>query len=299
MNSHRQVIDFQPCNLCGSGSARYVYPNLGLLKCDGCGLVRADNIPDSQEMGQLYSESYFRSADSGAVGYDDYIADREKISRTFHRRLKEIEGWTHRKGRLLDIGCATGFSLEVARELGWRAQGVEISEFACDFARKNLGVDVFCGLLANADMEPASFDVVTMWDYIEHCPDPAEEFKKAHSLLRPGGLLALTTPNIASVPARVWRSSWMGIKQGEHLYYFTPGTLKRLLAKSRFETVRLEHVGKYIDVDFFIKRAGLYSSTVERVAGWLTRSLGLGDRVVYINPFDIMLVYGIRMEQVE
>jgi 2-polyprenyl-3-methyl-5-hydroxy-6-metoxy-1,4-benzoquinol methylase len=200
---------------------------------------------------------------------------------------------------LLDIGCATGFSLEVARELGWRAQGVEISEFACNFARKNLGLDVFCGLLANADLEPESFDVVTMWDYIEHCPDPAQEIKKASSLLKPGGVLALTTPNIASVPARVWRSRWMGIKQGEHLYYFTPETMERLLAKSHFETVRLEHVGKYIDVDFFLKRAGLYSSAVERALGWLTRPLGLGDRVVYVNPFDIMLVYSIKAERAE
>ncbi|MBI4831077.1 MAG: class I SAM-dependent methyltransferase [Candidatus Lindowbacteria bacterium] len=297
--SARKTADFQPCNLCGSPSARYIYPRHGIIKCDGCGLVRTDDIPGATELRRLYSESYFQSADSGALGYDDYIADRKKISRTFQRRICEIEQWTQRKGSLLDIGCATGFSLEVARERGWSVRGVEISEFACDFARNSLGLDVFCGSLADADFGPGSFDVIVMWDYIEHCPDPAREFEKANRLLKTGGLLVLTTPDIASIPARVWRSRWMGIKQGEHLYYFSPETVKRLLSKFNFETVRLEHVGKYIDVDFFIKRAGLYSSAVEKLLGRLTRLLGIGASVLYVNPFDIMLVYGIKMDRTE
>ncbi|UCD58651.1 MAG: class I SAM-dependent methyltransferase [Candidatus Hydrogenedentota bacterium] len=293
------MTDFSPCNLCGSQSAQYLYSKLGIIRCSQCGLARADEIPDQGELNQLYSEAYFRSADSGVFGYDDYIRDRTKISKTFRKRMREIERWTGHKGRLLDVGCATGFSLEVARERGWHAEGIEISEFACGFARSTLGIDILRASLDEANLEPESFDVITMWDYIEHCADPANQFAHANRLLKTGGLLALTTPDISSVPARIWGPRWMGIKQGEHMYYFSRDTIKRLLLRCRFEPVRLEHVGKYIDVNFFIKRASQYSSAAQRLLVRLSRLLGVGDRVLYVNPFDIMLVYGRKIDRGE
>lgn len=299
MNPRPPTTDVPTCDLCGSQSARHLYPNLGIIQCAGCGLVRADEIPDPEKLKQLYSETYFRSADSAALGYDDYVADRAKVSKTFQKRMNEIEKWTGGRGKLLDVGCATGFSLEVARKLGWEAEGIEISQFACEFARRNLGIDVLCGSLEDAHMEPEAFDVITMWDYIEHCPDPAKELAHANRLMKRGGLLALTTPDISSLPARIWRTRWMGIKQGEHLYYFSPDTIRRLLLKYHFEPVRLQHVGKYIDVQFFIKRTGQYSSATQRLLSRAARLLRIADRVVYVNPFDIMLVYGKKIDSIE
>lgn len=299
MNPRPPTTDVPPCDLCGSQSARYLYPNLGIIQCAACGLARTDGIPDREELKRLYSETYFRSADSAALGYDDYVADRAKISKTFQKRMIEIEKWTGGKGRLLDVGCATGFSLEVASKLGWEAEGIEISEFACEFARRNLGIDILCGSLEDAHMEAEAFDVITMWDYIEHCPDPAKQLAHANRLLKKGGLLALTTPDISSLPARIWGARWMGIKQGEHLYYFSSATIRRFLLKYRFEPVRLTHVGKYIDVQFFIKRAGQYSSAAQRLLSRAARLLRIADRVVYVNPFDIILVYGKKIGNVE
>ncbi len=299
MNRRLPTNDFPPCNLCGSRSIKRPYPKLKIARCNQCGLARAENIPDRKKLEQLYSEDYFRSTDSGALGYDDYIADRRKISKTFEKRMEEIEEWVGGKGRLLDIGCATGFSLEVAAKRGWDATGVEISEFACDFARRKLGLDTHCGSMDETDFEPETFDVITMWDYIEHSPDPFSEIRQANRLLKKGGLLALTTPDITSLPARIWGARWMGIKEEEHLYYFSPGTIGRLLSESRFEQVRLKHVGKYIDLNFFIKRTGLYSSAAERLLERLSRALGIGDSVFYVNPFDIMLVYGKKAEKTE
>lgn len=279
------------CMLCGSEAAQYLYAQQGIIRCLVCGLARSLHLPNLERMKQIYSESYFRSSDSGSIGYDDYIADHRKISRTFHRRLEEIERWTGGKGSLLDVGCATGFCLEAARERGWRARGVEISEFACGFARRLL-LDIHCGTLADANVEPEAFDVVTMWDYIEHCADPARELELANRALKPNGLIALTSPDISSLPARLWGPRWMGIKDEEHLYYFSYATMRRLMKRTGFEVVRLEHVGKYIDISFFIKRTGLYSKSVERILSKAAKALGLNERVLYINPFDIMLVYG-------
>lgn len=285
------------CVLCGCKTTRFLYPHLDIIRCAECGLVRLQHLPNKEEVRQIYSESYFRSVDSGSIGYDDYVADQKKISKTFHRRIGEIEKWAGKKGSLLDVGCATGFSLAVARERGWTARGIEISDYACNFAIRHLQVDVKCGTFSDNQPVARSFDVITMWDYIEHCLDPVHELELANRSLKPGGLLALTTPDIASVPARLWGPRWMGIKDKEHLYYFSPATIERLLRNTGFQVVRLEHVGKYVDISFFIKRTGLYSTFIERGLAKAAGALNLNDRVLYINPYDIMLVYGKKTDE--
>ena len=299
MNGPPPNNERRPCNLCGSTSVAPLYPELGMIRCLDCGLVRADQVPAREKLDRLYSEKYFRSSDSGALGYDDYGADRAKISKTFDKRMGEIEQWLGQKGSLLDVGCALGFSLDVARRRGWDPKGIEISRFACEYARTDLGADISCGSLSEIDLDPESFDVITMWDYIEHSPDPAGEFQRAHGLLKRGGMLVLTTPNIASLPARIWGSRWMGIKQEEHLYYFSPATISRLLSKHRLKPVYIKHVGKYIDIDFFIKRTGLYSEKIEQTLGWLAGALGIGESSLYVNPFDIMMVYAKKLDEPE
>jgi 2-polyprenyl-3-methyl-5-hydroxy-6-metoxy-1,4-benzoquinol methylase len=292
MNSRAPTTDFPPCNLCGAQSAEYLYAELDIIRCRQCGLVRANETPDRESIKRLYSESYFRSSDSGALGYDDYMADREKISRTFDRRIDEIERWIGHKGRLLDVGCATGFSLDVATQRGWATEGIEISEFACELGRRELGVDILCCSLDEVDFEPESFDVITMWDYIEHSPNPSGDVAVANRLLKTGGLLAVTTPDISSLPARISKSRWMGIKQEEHLFYFSRETVRGLFRKGGFEPVRLKHVGKYIDARFFSKRVGLYSPSLQGLMERVTGMLRISDKVFYVNPYDIMLVYG-------
>ena len=138
-----------------------------------------------------------------------------------------------------------------------------------------------------------------MWDYIEHSADPSSDLAVANRLLKTGGLLALTTPDISSLPARMSGSRWMGIKQEEHLFYFSRDTMKKLLDKCRFEPVRSEHVGKYIDGRFFSRRIGLYSRALQRLFEWLTGLPGIRDKIFYVNPYDIMLVYGKKMGPIE
>ena len=297
MPSPSPTDEVTQCNLCGSRASHPLYPDLGMIKCIGCGLVRADTMPGEERLQDLYSEKYFRSSDSSALGYDDYIADRAKITKTFSKRMREIERRLGRKGRLLDIGCATGFSLEAARELGFEPRGVELSRFAGEYAQKELGLDVFCGSLKEANLEPESFDVITMWDYIEHSPDPSGELEHASTLLKKGGLLILTTPDIASLPSRIWGRRWMGIKQEEHLFYFSPVTIKKLLQKHGLEIAHIGHVGKYIDIDFFIKRTGPYSAMLQRALERLAGALRIGESALYVNPFDIMIVYGKKADR--
>jgi 2-polyprenyl-3-methyl-5-hydroxy-6-metoxy-1,4-benzoquinol methylase len=284
--------DAGACNLCGSVERRPYRPGtgLGLVRCERCRLVYVHPRPGLAEIAAVYDERYFRSEDSGTVGYADYLGDEANIRRTFARRLERLERWV-RPGRVLDVGCAAGFFLDEARRRGWTPQGLDVSAFAVQYARTRFGCDVRHAGLLEASLPAAAYDLVTMWDVIEHVPDPAACVRRAAELLRPGGLLALATPDLGSLPARLTGARWIGYKLSrEHLYYFERRTLRRLLGTAGLEVVDTRHVGKYVSVRLFLDRLGRYTPWLAGPLDRAARALGLSARAVYANPLDIVWV---------
>jgi len=160
------------------------------------------------------------------------------------KTLKKIGKVSEQKGkRILDIGCSFGFFLDSARELGWETYGVEISKYASDFARNKLHLNVTTGTINDVSYSDNFFDVITMWDVIEHLGDPVSSLKKIRNLLKPNGILALATPNIQSPLARLTKEKWEQIKPAYHLYYFSPRTLTKLLEESQLLLVKLSTQG--------------------------------------------------------
>jgi SAM-dependent methyltransferase len=148
-------------------------------------------------------------------------------------------------GEILDVGCGTGRYLEWMREKGWKANGIDMSEAAVEKARQK-GLDARAGdLLDGSPWAKGSFDVVTMWDVIEHLSAPAPTLRVIHGLLRPGGRLLVATPNIDSVPARLLGTYWMPLEMPRHLTCFSPSTIKGLLEKTGFrvECIRFRRRG--------------------------------------------------------
>lgn len=283
----------RPCVVCGS---RYHRP-LGdrrlthLRRCIACGLVSVRELPGRDAIERLYDASYFQSPDSAVVGYDDYAADRITIERTAHRRLRLIERFAGGRGVLLDAGCALGFFLAAARRRGWTVRGVDISAHATASARDVLGLDARTGTIEDAGFGPASFDAVTMWDVVEHLPDPVATLHEVRRVMRPGGILALSTPDAGSWPARITGARWMGYKLAdEHLYYFDRRTMRLALEAAGFEVLHATTAGKYISLDFFARRLELYLPPVARAAQLAFRVTGLGTHTVYVDPRDIMLI---------
>jgi 2-polyprenyl-3-methyl-5-hydroxy-6-metoxy-1,4-benzoquinol methylase len=131
-------------------------------------------------------------------------------------------------GRFLDVGCGGGFLVEAARDLGWQAEGTEVSRAAADFGRGR-GVTIHVGVLSDARLPAGAFDAVTMMEVIEHVPDPVALLRECADLLRPGGALLLTTPNWASLSRRVLGARWSPVGR-DHVVYFTPRHLRRALA---------------------------------------------------------------------
>jgi 2-polyprenyl-3-methyl-5-hydroxy-6-metoxy-1,4-benzoquinol methylase len=281
-----------PCNLCGSDDRQPYCPEngLGLVQCLNCGFVYVSPRPDAKELYALYGETYFHNADSGVVGYTNYIHDEPNIRRTAQRRMKHLENYIQ-PGKLLDVGCATGFFMDEARKLGWTVEGLDVSSFGVDYAHEHFGLNTRHGTLTDLDFAADSYDMVTMWDVIEHVPDPTAYVKRAAELIRKGGLISLATPDVDSLPARLAGRRWVGFKLSEeHVYYFSVQTLTRMLNDAGFEVINVRHVGKYVPLSLFRNRLGMYFPWLAKALQVGEKALGLSDWALYINPFDIVQV---------
>jgi len=277
------------CMVCGgilNGYEKFSSPSL--LRCLSCGMLFAQQRPSRVELEQLYTRDYFKSGDYQKPGYLDYQYDEMLIKKSFARRLKVIMRFVA-SGKLLDVGCATGFCLEVAQELGLEPYGVELSSFAASCAQERFGTHVFCGELPQADFPQEWFDVITAWDYIEHVPDPVEAIQHMHALLRTGGILALTTPDASSIVAKLTGARWLGFKEQEHLCYFSRENLAFLLKRIGFSVVSLGTTGKYVDGALIIDRLGHYNALLGRLGQRLLPST-IKKASFYVNPFDIVFV---------
>ena len=281
------------CLLCSSADACAVYPRdlPSIVRCKKCGFVYASPRLKEECLKNLYSREYFESNASEQMGYDNYVSDRALVEKTFRRRLEDLERyWLKKKGRVLDVGCATGFFLNTARMMGWEAHGVEISDYCCEFAKRQFGLKLFNGQFKDLDASASSYDLVTMWDYIEHSFIPDRDLEKAFECLRPGGILALATPDLGSLPAKVFGPNWVGFKEHEHLTYFTRWNLRVLLERKGFKILKMGYVGKYVSFKFFVKRLSGYFQALSRVLSVLSDRGIIPALNFYCNPYDIIYV---------
>lgn len=279
---------FRACHVCGETGRldlRFRKSGYTIVRCATCGLVFVDRIPPPDELARIYGKGFF------AVGrkFADE-ADGVGVINARHRiaRLLELPGVG--RDRWLDVGCATGDFLVAARNAVRETTGVELSAFAAERARER-GLQVATGDFAGIDLPSGSFDLVTMWDYIEHVPDPRQSIERALALLRPGGHLVISTGDAASLAARAMGRFWHLMIPPRHLYFFTPDTLIRLLQDSGFQMVRLDRPGKRVPLDFAAwKLAQMVAPPIAaRVLGAATR-MGLGRVQPSINLRDIITV---------
>jgi ubiquinone/menaquinone biosynthesis C-methylase UbiE len=175
------------------------------------------------------------------------------------------------------------------RELGFDAYGVDVSPEITSHAIERFGFDtVHVGSLDDAPYDEHTFDVVTMWDVVEHVVDPPALLRAARRVLKPDGLLVMETQNIDSAFARVLGPRWHHYKHAEHIYHFTPGAVRRLLTETGFslQVLTPRYAGKYVSLDFIAERA----ARVHPLLSVALRPLrGLDSVSLYCNVMDEMI----------
>lgn len=239
-----------PCPICASSASRLLYrlpddsPGRGdahpleIHRCEGCRLTFAVSGLREVDIKELY-ETYWKATWGRAC--ERFMPKAERYAAA---QAAYVETLTSR-GRLLDVGCGTGLFLEAASARGWEVAGVELSMTAAAEARRRVGERVAVGTLEEAKFSDDTFDVVTLWEVIEHVPQPVKLLSEVRRVLRPGGVLLLSTPNGRSLFHRIahwsyiltlgrWNFPARRIYSSGHLYYFTKQTLLAALLKAGF-----------------------------------------------------------------
>ena len=302
-------LEYIPCNLCGSTDCTVRFPatipygdipkDWSAYRCTSAGYGMHHTIVQCNQCGFVFTNPRWLGSEVlhsyEAVEDPLYVQEREGRVLTFQRHLKplhEITGPPTTGRRLLDVGCYTGVFVEIAQDAGWDAWGVDPSAWAVQEAHKS-GLQVVEGTLATTGFPDAHFDVITLWDVIEHVEDPAAELRAAHRLLRPGGYLVVHTMDIDSLFARVMGSHWPWLME-MHLFYFSQRTLRQMVKKAGYTILRCEPQGRYTRLGYLVTRVRALS----RPAGWaldkLVSALRLHTLAIPINLGDLVTLYAIR-----
>lgn len=214
-----------------------VLPEGPLLRCAGCGQL----VSQCTATQYAHSLALYNTAEGTLPGAES-VARHEKVSVRRLHKIFALIGKQPRETRILDVGCSSGAFLMSARKLGVDAEGVEPSAEAAETARK-AGLKVFTGFLEAARFPDASFDAVTLIEIIEHLHDSRSLLSECRRILKPGGILLISTPNAASWTAQVMGTRWNGFSltgMGGHCSFFNPVSIRMIAKRTGFEVVQIE-----------------------------------------------------------
>ena len=229
---------FLSCPVCQAHAAEEIWleEQWQLVRCTDCSLVYLSNPPSEDELKSLYSfESGFHTQ------LVDDAASIEAADQAAQDHMSMILATTA-TGSLLDVGCSAGSFLAAANSAGFSAQGVELNPDTADLARAR-GLNVTTGTLSDVHEAAHSFDAITMWDIVEHVPDPIALLSQARELLSGDGWLWLTTPNVdglfpqASLRVASSVGKWPHPEPPYHLMQFSEQTITDALHRAGFEQV--------------------------------------------------------------
>lgn len=254
------------CVVCGTAAPAPLFVKDGytMVACRRCGAVYVGEDPAAIDFDALYGESYYRGgSDAVFADYTGQEAARRAHARRRLALLRTLPPRIPRAGRLLDIGCAAGFFLAEAKA-HYEVQGVELSGWSSAYAREYLGLPVFTGTLHDAKLAADTFDVVTLWDVIEHVSEPLPLLAEASRVLKPGGRLVLTTGDWGSAYAQRKGADWHLMTPPWHLTMFSRATLQRVAERAGLEVVAWRSEGVAGDGPLWRNKAALLLS---RLAG--------------------------------
>jgi SAM-dependent methyltransferase len=240
------------------------------LLCPECSAVRLDPLPAGGWAEGFYDQGYF--AGGGRGGYRDYLADEAQHRKNGRARVVLAERFgAIAPGTWVDVGCAVGFTLDEAQKAGFSGWGVELSPWAAAIARERFGLPVSSTLAGARHELPGPVDVVSMFQVLEHLPDPLAALRAARQCLHPGGILLIETWDRGSLVARLFGRRWQQITPPSVLWLFDRQSLRHALDRAGFRVSAIHRTSKEVSVGWAL---GLLAEKAPRVFGPMFRLLG-------------------------
>jgi SAM-dependent methyltransferase len=286
------IMEFVSCNLCGSTDYSVIYqiPDLllendddlfTLVGCDRCGLVYQNPRPTEEEIGRYYPQDYEPFYQDGNKNWLLRKVNLRGVEK--RRRIVTSLNKKQKGGRLLDIGCSTGLFLNELRRTGlWEVWGNDTSEYAVKIAKDQYQLEVFQGSVIQANYPTVFFDVVTLWDVLEHLPDPAVTLREISRITKPESYLILRLPNYDSFDSKLFGQAWAGLDVPRHYYVFSKRNIERLLDTNGFTV-------KNINGDI-----GVYPTFVLSLRFWLTSHSvhnSVGKKIIRLLNHPILKLF--------
>lgn len=256
--SHRAVSEYEFCRQCRTA---FIPPD------------RVSEVP--------YDRTYYAPWETGEHGME---LTRRSKTMTFRAWLSALEHWCS-PGRLLDVGCAMGFFLAVAADQGWTGCGIEVSEYAAAVAATDGRFSVHRGTLQDHPYGCQTFDAVSMFDVLEHLDVPRAALTMVRDLLKPDGVLIMSTPDLDSWSSGILGERWPQRKP-EHRFLFSHRSIRRLLRDTGFRLLRIRPAVKWLTAEFLLSYARAYAPPV--LAQGFSRAYDLGLRRAGRIPFPIV-----------
>lgn len=244
-----QKIMRQPCRACGSPLSKYQFTIAGnrVFRCKNCTHIFLDVLHTNNSIKEMY-------ANYGKEKRNFYHISKEDNKYTsnvtaYIKTIEQLIPCQSSRSTLLDIGCGRGFLLSQAKKNGFTIEGIEICKPLAEQASKDLTCIVHTDPLVQLNLPNEKFDVVTMYDLIEHLQDPIKDLKKIWYVLKPGGILFVLTPNDNSLVRRIsrllfyssgYKTPMKSLYYSHHLSYFTYKSIRALLETTHFELLKIE-----------------------------------------------------------
>lgn len=240
------------CICCGESKKKILAIKNGytVVKCVNCNLIYVKDLPSYRTLKKFYSSDYFFRSSKDGIGYRNYLQD-ENVHRLNSCFLLDKIEKIKNIGSLLDIGCGYGFFLDEAKKRGWNAFGIDISEQACEYAKKELRLNVFNCNLSDCRFNNDYFDVITLLGTFEHLANPLDELKQINRILKKDGILLLATLNIGGI---VRYFKLFQYKPPEHLFYFSKETIQKFLIRTGFYIEKIDTYYKYFSLYDLVRR---------------------------------------------
>lgn len=255
-----------------------------LVQCKECSLIFVNPLPKRDEIARYYPVSYYGNRRS----FFELFTIRSRI-----KKIKKMYQ-NSTSGKILDIGCGRGRLLYEMKKEGWDVFGTELSEHSCSMAREEFNLDIKKGDIKDCRFPDNYFDVITMWHFLEHYHDPSELLKESYRILKDGGLLIISVPNIGSLQYYLSKKKWFHLDVPRHLYHFTLNTLSRLIKLNRFNIINKNNFSFEYDVFGFMQSMlNIISSTQNLLFKLISRDIDIKDIFTSRDrriTFDLFLI---------